>query len=38
MEDVGLRSYHYQGQDVIVPAMRDYMLVSYRQGTPMQRA
>ena len=37
-KNVGLRSYHYQGQDVIVPAMRDYMLVSYRQGvTPMQR-
>src|SRR5690606_1695465 len=37
-KNVGLRSYHYQGQDVIVPAMRDYMLVSDRQGvTPMQR-
>lgn len=35
---VGLRSYHYQGQDVIVPAMRDFMLVGYRTGaTPMQR-
>ncbi|PWR24018.1 helix-turn-helix domain-containing protein [Zavarzinia compransoris] len=35
---VGLRSYHYAGQDVIVPAMRDYMLVGYRRGaTPMQR-
>lgn len=35
---VGLRAYHYEGQDVIVPAMRDYMLVSYCEGaTPMQR-
>lgn len=36
--NVALRSYHYQGQDVVVPAMRDFMLVSYRTGvTPMQR-
>lgn len=35
---VGLRSYHYHGQDVIVPAMRDFMLVGYQTGaTPMQR-
>ncbi len=35
---VGLRSYHYRGQDVIVPAMRDFMLVGYQLGaTPMQR-
>lgn len=35
---VGLRSYHYAGQDVVVPAMRDYLLVGYRQGAmPMQR-
>ncbi|MCB2116992.1 MAG: helix-turn-helix transcriptional regulator [Rhodobacteraceae bacterium] len=35
---VALRSYHYHGQDVIVPAMRDFMLVGYRAGTtPMQR-
>lgn len=35
---VGLRSFRYPGQDVIVPAMRDYMLVSYQAGaTPMQR-
>lgn len=35
---VGLRSYHYQGQDVLVPALSDYMLVSYQSGvTPMQR-
>lgn len=35
---VGLRSYHYQGQDVLVPALSDYMLVAYRRGvTPMQR-
>ena len=27
---VALRSYHYQGQDVVVPAMREFMLVSYR--------
>lgn len=35
---VGLRAYHYEGQDTVVPAMRDYMLVSYCAGaTPMQR-
>lgn len=35
---VSLRSYAYQGQDVEVPSMRDYMLVSYQVGvTPMQR-
>jgi AraC family transcriptional regulator len=35
---VALRSYHYHGQDVVVPAMRDFMLVSYNTGvTPMQR-
>lgn len=35
---MALRSYGYKGQDVLVPAMRDFMLVSYRQGvTPMQR-
>ncbi len=35
---VGLRTYGYRGQDVMVPAMRDFMLVSYRVGvTPMQR-
>lgn len=34
----GLRSYRYEGQDVIVPAMKDFMLVAYRSGvTPMQR-
>lgn len=36
--NVGLRAYHYHGQDVIVPAMRDFMLVGYQAGaTPMQR-
>lgn len=35
---LSLRSYGYKGQDVLVPAMRDFMLVSYRVGvTPMQR-
>ena len=35
---VALRSYHYKGQDVRIPAMRDFMLVSYRTGvTPMER-
>ncbi len=35
---VALRAYEYQGQDVIVPAMRDFMLVGYRTGTtPMSR-
>lgn len=37
-KDVALRSYHYHGQDVIVPAMRDFMLVGYQMGeTPMRR-
>lgn len=37
-KNVALRSYHYLGQDVIVPAMRDFMLVSYKTGvTPMRR-
>jgi AraC family transcriptional regulator len=37
-KSVCLRSYHYLGQDVIVPAMRDFMIVGYRLGaTPMQR-
>jgi len=37
-KNVALRSYHYEGQDVTVPAMRDFMLVGYRSGvTPMQR-
>lgn len=37
-KNVALRSYHYLGQDVVVPAMRDFLLVSYKTGTtPMQR-
>ena len=33
-----LRTYAYHGQDVEIPPIRDYMLVSYQQGvTPMQR-
>jgi AraC family transcriptional regulator len=37
-KNVALRSYHYHGQDVVVPAMRDFMLVSYKTGTtPMRR-
>ena len=37
-KQVALRSYRYLGQDVIVPAMRDFMLVGYQQGaTPMRR-
>lgn len=36
--NVALRSYHYRGQDVVVPPMNDFMLVSYKAGsTPMQR-
>jgi len=36
--DVRLRGYRYQSLDVPVPAMRDYMLVVYREGlTPMNR-
>lgn len=35
---VALRSYHYRAQDVIVPPMRDFVLVNYEAGvTPMQR-
>jgi AraC family transcriptional regulator len=35
---VALRSYRYLGSDVDVPAMRDFMVVSYRRGaTRMQR-
>jgi AraC family transcriptional regulator len=37
-KSVACRSYHYEGQDVIVPGMKDFMLVGYRGGvTPMQR-
>ncbi|MBY6162755.1 AraC family transcriptional regulator [Mameliella alba] len=37
-KNVALRSYHYEGQSVTVPGMRDFMLVGYRSGvTPMQR-
>jgi AraC family transcriptional regulator len=37
-KQVASRSYHYDGQDVIVPAMRDFMLVGYQAGTtPMGR-
>ncbi|MGF1474313.1 MAG: helix-turn-helix domain-containing protein [Geminicoccaceae bacterium] len=35
---VALRAYAYKGQDVEIPPMRDFMLVSYRTGvTPMER-
>lgn len=35
---VQLRAYHYEGQEVIVPAMRDFLLVGYSAGTtPMRR-
>ena len=37
-KNVALRSYHYHGQDVLVPAMSDFMIVGYQGGvTPMQR-
>ncbi|TYC80125.1 helix-turn-helix transcriptional regulator [Stappia sp. BW2] len=37
-KNVACRSYHYEGQDVIVPSMKDFLLVGYRNGvTPMQR-
>lgn len=37
-KNVACRSYHYEGQDVIVPGMKDFLLVGYRDGvTPMQR-
>lgn len=35
---LSMRAYNYHGQDVEIPAMRDYMLVSYQDGvTPMRR-
>ena len=35
---VGVRAYHYEGQESVVPPMRDYMLVSYCVGaTPELR-
>ncbi|GAB5467753.1 MAG: AraC family transcriptional regulator [Rhodospirillales bacterium] len=35
---LSLRAYDYAGQDVHIPPMRDFMVVSYRQGdTEMQR-
>lgn len=35
---VSMRSYRYTGLDVRVPPLRDYMIVTYRQGgTPMER-
>ncbi len=37
-ENIGLRSYYYEGQDVFIPAMNDYLLVNYRRGSSsMQR-
>jgi AraC family transcriptional regulator len=37
-KDVRVRGYHYQSLDVPIPAMRDYMIVVYRDGhTPMNR-
>lgn len=37
-KDVRVRGYHYQPLDVPIPAMRDYMIVVYRDGqTPMNR-
>lgn len=36
--DVALRGYRYPGQDVHIPPMRDFMIVSYKRGaTPMER-
>jgi AraC family transcriptional regulator len=35
---VSVRGYRYNGSDVEVPPMRDYMIVAYRRGvTPMRR-
>src|ERR1700712_1366160 len=37
-KDVSLRSYHYAGLDVEVPALMDFAIVAYRQGsTRMER-
>lgn len=36
--NIALRGYRYLGQDVNIPPMRDFMIVSYRAGdTPMER-
>ena len=35
---VGLRSYRYLGQDVAVPAIRDFVVVSYRVGATLHGA
>ncbi|MEM7540823.1 MAG: AraC family transcriptional regulator [Pseudomonadota bacterium] len=36
--NVTLRGYQYHGQDVVIPPVRDYMIVSYQNGgTPMER-
>lgn len=35
---IALRGYRYPGQDVFIPPMRDFMIVSYQHGdTPMER-
>ena len=37
-QGVSVRGYRYDGSDVEVPPMRDYMIVAYRRGmTPMRR-
>lgn len=37
--NVALRGYRYRGQDVHIPPMRDFLIVSYtRGGTPMERS
>ncbi|HKY93042.1 MAG TPA: AraC family transcriptional regulator [Nevskiaceae bacterium] len=37
-KDVALRSYRYEKQDVVVPSLADFMIVSYQQGdTAMER-
>ena len=34
---VSVRGYRYAGSDVVVPPMRDYIVVAYRQGTTAMR-
>ncbi|HET6356628.1 AraC family transcriptional regulator [Streptomyces sp.] len=37
-DGISVRGYRYAGSDVLVPPMRDFMIVAYRRGTtPMRR-
>jgi AraC family transcriptional regulator len=37
-KNIAMRGYRYRGQDVFIPPMRDFLIVSYKRGdTPMER-